>query len=87
MSRMKNRQPDLIEQARFDARYQAAMASLNAKRRVQERNGYAVMAAAMSYGEASLGNGRFAKITHAAKLGCILFAFATPPALVWHLLL
>ena len=41
MTRMENLQPDLDEQARQDAEYQAAMSSINASKRKQERNGYA----------------------------------------------
>ncbi len=87
MTRMENLQPDLDEQARQDAVYEAAMSSINATRRDTERNGYMVIGGAMSYGEGALGNGLFGKISHAAKLFCIAFACAVPPFLVWHVLL
>jgi hypothetical protein len=45
------------------------------------------MAAVMGYGEASLGEGGFAKVSHAAQLFCIGFAFLAPCLLVWHVLL
>lgn len=87
MTRMENLQPNLDEQGRQDAVYQAAMSSINASKRNTERSGYIVMGAAMSYGEGSLGDGLFAKATHAAQLFCIGFACAVPPLLVWIVLL
>jgi hypothetical protein len=87
MTNMKNLQPQLDEQARQDRVYEAAMSSIQASKRGEERNGYAVIAAAMGYGEGSKGNGIFGKISHAAQLFCIAFAFATPPLLVWYVLL
>ncbi|MEL6618290.1 MAG: hypothetical protein AAFP16_05395 [Pseudomonadota bacterium] len=82
MTRMENLQPNLDEQARQDARYQAAMASINRSKVEQEKQGYVVMAAMMSYGEGALGDGWFAKVSHGAKLFCIAFAFAVPPLMV-----
>lgn len=87
MTRMENLQPDLDEQARQDAVYQAAMSSINASKRKAERDGYAVMSGAMSYGEGALGDGKFAKISHGAKLFMIAFGCAVPPFLVWWVLL
>ncbi|MEO9574879.1 MAG: hypothetical protein ABJ320_19090 [Lentilitoribacter sp.] len=87
MTRMENLQPDLEEQARQDAVYQAAMSSINASARRTERNGYAVMASVMGYGEGALGDGMFAKTSHAAKLFMIAFGCAVPPFLVWWVLL
>ncbi|MEM9871007.1 MAG: hypothetical protein AAF822_07100 [Pseudomonadota bacterium] len=87
MTRMENLQPDLDEQARQDAVYEAAVRSLNAKERATEQQGYVVMAAAMNWGEGSLGDGLFGKLSHAAKLFMIAFACATPPLLVWIVLL
>ena len=87
MTRMENLQPDLDEQARQDAVYEAAMSSINASKRRAERNGYVVIGAAMNYGEGALGDGAFAKISHAAKLFMIAFACAVPPFLVWWVLL
>ena len=87
MTRMENLQPNVDEQTRQDAVYEAAMASLNASKRETERQGYVVIGGAMSYGEGALGNGAFGKISHAAQLFCIAFACAVPPLLVWHVLL
>lgn len=87
MTRMENLQPNLDEQARQDAVYQAAMSSINASKRDQERNGYAVIGGAMAYGEGALGDGLLAKASHAAKLFMIAFACALPPLMVWYVLL
>ncbi len=87
MTRMENLQPSLDEQARQDAVYEAAMRSIQAERRKEDRDGYAVMSSAMGYGEGSLGDGAFAKVSHAAKLFCIAFACVAPPLLVWAVLL
>ena len=87
MTRMDNLQPNLDEQARQDAVYDAALRSVKASQMAQERQGYVVMSAAMGWGEGSLGNGVFGKISHAAKLFMIAFACALPPVLVWYYLL
>ena len=87
MTRMENLQPNLDEQTRQDAVYEAAMASINRSKREQERQGYVVMSAAMNYGEGALGDGWFGKASHAAKLFMIFFACALPPAMVWYYLL
>ena len=87
MTRMENLQPNLDEQARQDARYQAAMASINRSKLAQEKQGYVVMAAAMNYGEGALGDGWFGKASHAAKLFMIAFACALPVVFVWAYLL
>ncbi len=87
MTRMEDLQPNLDEQARQDAVYQAAMQSMQQKQREQERQGYVVMSAAMNWGEGSLGDGVFGKVSHAAKLFMITFACVTPPLLVWVVLL
>ena len=87
MTRMENLQPNLDEQARQDAVYEAAMQSLNAKARETERQGYVVMSAAMNWGEGSLGDGVFGKVSHAAKLFMIGFACVLPPLMVWIVLL
>ena len=87
MTRMENLQPDLDEQARQDAVYQAAMSSINASKRKQERNGYALMSGVKGYGEGALGDGVFAKTSKAAQLFMIAFGCAVPPFLVWWVLL
>jgi hypothetical protein len=45
------------------------------------------MAAALGYGEGALGKGKFGKISHAAKLFCIGFAFLVPSLLLWRVVL
>ncbi|WP_299649649.1 hypothetical protein [uncultured Tateyamaria sp.] len=87
MTRMENLQPDLEEQTRQDARYQAAMASINRSKIEREKSGYVVMSAAMNYGEGALGDGLFGKVSHAAKLFMIAFACALPVMFVWAYLL
>ena len=87
MTRMEDLQPDLDEQTRQDAVYQAAMQSLAASRRETERQGYVVIGGAMNYGAGALGDGWFAKTSHAAKLFMIAFGCAVPPFLVWWVLL
>ena len=87
MTRMENLQPNLDEQERMDARYQAAMASINRSKMEREKSGYVVMSAAMNYGEGALGDGLFGKVSHAAKLFMIAFACALPVVLVWACLL
>lgn len=87
MTNMENLQPQLDEQTRQDRVYDSAMLSLKAAKRDDERQGYAVMSAAMVYGAGSLGDGVFAKISHGAQLFCIGFACAAPPLLVWIVLL
>jgi hypothetical protein len=51
-----------------------------------ERDGYAVMAGFMAFGEASE-TGRMAKIVHGAQLLVIAFAFITPVLLFWKVAL
>lgn len=87
MSNMENLERQLSEKERQQAVYEQAMRTINTKKRAQEASGYAVMAAAMNYGEGALGDGAFGKISHAAKLFCIGFAFLLPSLLVWHILL
>lgn len=87
MTRMEDLQPDLEAQERMDARYQAAMASINRSKMEREKSGYVVMSAAMNYGEGALGDGWFGKVSHAAKLFMIAFACALPVVLVWSYLL
>jgi len=51
-----------------------------------ERDGYAVMAGFMAFGEASE-TGRLAKIVHGAQLLVIAFAFITPVLMFWKIAL
>ncbi|WP_299402201.1 hypothetical protein [uncultured Roseobacter sp.] len=87
MSNMESLESQLTEkerQARINAQ---ALSSIEAENTKREAGGYAVMAAALGYGEGALGDGRFGKVSHAAKLFCILFAMLVPSLLVWHVLL
>jgi hypothetical protein len=47
-----------------------------------ERDGYAVMAGVMAFGEMSQA-GRIARVVHACQLFVIAFAFVTPVYLFW----
>ncbi len=87
MSNMESLEGQLSEQERQAEVHARAMASINAKRRKSEAQGYGVMSGALGYGEGALGSGAFGKISHGAKLFCILFAMLTPSLLVWGYLL
>ena len=87
MTNMEDMHTKLTEAERQQQVYDAAMASLKAETVRDERNGYAVMSGFMGYGEAAMGGGAFSKVSHVAKLFCIAFACATPPLLVWGVLL
>ena len=67
--------------------YERAMASIEHKRHIAPAGGHAVMAGAMGYGESALDTGFFGKISHGAKLFCILFAMLAPSLLIWKILL
>ncbi|MEL7097277.1 MAG: hypothetical protein AAGM84_00475 [Pseudomonadota bacterium] len=87
MTNMEDMNTKLTEAERQQQVYDRAMASLSLDSARQERNGHAVMSTFMSYGAASEGTGVFGKVSQAAKLFCIAFAFAVPPLLVWGYLL
>lgn len=87
MTNMEDMNTKLTEAERQQRVYDAAMASLNNEKASVERQGHTVMSSFMSYGEAATGNGVFGKLSEAAKLFCIAFAFAVPPLLVWIYLL
>jgi len=87
MSNMENLETQLSEKERQMNVYEQSIASLNAEKRKREAGGYALMAAAIGYGEGSLGSSRFGKISHGAKLFCIGFAMLVPSLLVWRVLL
>ncbi|MEO0657527.1 MAG: hypothetical protein AAFY74_08715 [Pseudomonadota bacterium] len=87
MTNMENLQPELDHQAELDRKYEAAMRSIAQKDLKQEARGYAVMSAFQGYGESALGDGPFARVSHAAKLFCIAFAGLAPCYLIWSLLL
>lgn len=87
MSNMENLAVQLNDKERQAEVYQAARAEIEAHNTRRKARGYAVMAAALGYGEGAIGNGTFGKVSHAAKLFCIGFAFLVPSLLIWRVLL
>ena len=87
MSNMENLEFQLSQKEHQEKIYQAAIAKIEFEKTRREAGGYAVMAGALGYGEGALGNGTFGRISHAAKLFCIGFAFFVPSLLVWRVLL
>ncbi|MGZ2256137.1 hypothetical protein [Roseobacter sp. A03A-229] len=87
MSNMENLEQQLSEQERQSQVTAQALSSIKARDVRREARGYAVMASFLGYGEGALGDGKFGKISHAAKLFCIGFAFLVPSLLVWQVLL
>lgn len=87
MSNMENLENQLNEKERQDQVHQLALEARGAKETKREAGGYAVMAAVIGYGEGAMGDGTFGKVSHAAKLFCIGFAFLVPSLLVWRVLL
>ncbi len=87
MSNMENLETQLSEKERQQQVNQTALRSIKAMDTRRAARGYAVMAAALGYGEGALGRGTFGKISHAAKLFCIGFAFLLPSLLIWRVLL
>lgn len=87
MSNMENLDLQLSEKERQNAVYTEALAQKSADDTRRSARGYAVMAAALGYGEGAMGTGIFGKVSHAAKLFCIGFAFLVPSLLIWRVLL
>ncbi len=87
MSNMENLDLQLSEKERQQQVYNRAVAQIESKKTKRAAGGYGVMAAALGYGEGAMGQGTFGKISHAAKLFCIGFAFLVPSLLVWRVLL
>ncbi|WVX50467.1 hypothetical protein ROLI_035650 [Roseobacter fucihabitans] len=87
MSNMENLENQLSEKERQRRVNEQALSSIQAHETRQEARGYAVMASFLGYGESALGNGKFGKVSHAAKLFCIVFAMLVPSLLIWHVLL
>ena len=84
---MENLEKQLNEKERQEMVYQSALAEIRSDETRKSAGGHAVMAAALGYGEAATGTGTFGKVSHAAKLFCIGFAFLVPSLLVWRVLL
>ncbi|WP_295313890.1 hypothetical protein [Roseobacter sp.] len=87
MSNMENLETELSEKERQARVNEAALASIAAERNRRSASGHAVISSAMGYGSGALGKGVFGRISHAAKLFCILFAFLVPSLLIWQVLL
>lgn len=87
MSNMESLESQLSEKERQAQMNEQALASIQTEKSKREAGGYAVMAAFLGYGEGALGKGAFGKISHAAKLFCIAFAFLAPSLLIWRVLL
>ncbi len=87
MSNMESLESQLTEKERQARVNETALASIKSAKLKREARGYAVMASALSYGEGATGDGAFGKISHAAKLFCILFAMLAPSLLIWSVLL
>lgn len=85
MSDLEHRQRALSENP-FAERHAAALASIEAQARSREASSYAWMAAAMSYGEAAEGPGRFGKIASGAKWFVIWTAMIVPNLLFMRIL-
>ncbi|MEM1351670.1 MAG: hypothetical protein AAGF27_04965 [Pseudomonadota bacterium] len=87
MTNMENLDMQLSEKGRQQEAYNRAVRSIKAGALRRSAGGYAVMSAALGYGEGALGNGTFGMVSHYAKLFCIGFAMLVPSLLVWHVLL
>ncbi|MEP2641277.1 hypothetical protein [Roseobacter sp.] len=87
MSNMESLEGQLTEQERRARVTQTALTSIHGQDRSQEAAGYALMAAFAGYGDGALGSGGFGKVSHAAKLFCILFAMLVPSLLIWQVML
>lgn len=87
MTNMENLENKLSEAERQSVVYERAMASIKQERRMAPAGGHAVMAAALGYGAGATGDGFFGKISHGAKLFCIIFAMLAPSLLIWRVLL
>ncbi|ABV94479.1 hypothetical protein Dshi_2746 [Dinoroseobacter shibae DFL 12 = DSM 16493] len=86
MSNLEDRKLALSENP-YAEKYAAARASIEAEKRSKEASGYAWMSAAMNYGAAAEGPGRFGKISSGAKWFCIWFAMIVPNLLFIRVLL
>jgi hypothetical protein len=78
MSNMENLDAALEESQRRDAAFREAVRNIETDDNRRMARGHALMAMAMSYGSASQGSGLFGKLSHAAQLFCIAFAFVAP---------
>lgn len=81
MSNLEDRLEALHEDP-YAEKHARAMASIRAKARKSEAAGYAVMAGAMSYGEAAQGASRFGRTARGAKWFVLWFAMALPSLLL-----
>lgn len=86
MSNLKDRTAE-AQSARRSQKTQAALASIEASRRRSAAAGYAMIGGAMAYGEGSLGEGRFARLSSGARWFCLWFAMIAPVYLFWTVIL
>lgn len=82
MSNMEDRMAEL-ETAKMADKTKQALASIEARERKSAAAGYAVIGGAMNYGEGSLGDGLFGKVSSGAKWFVIWFAMIVPVFLFW----
>ncbi|PTX54809.1 hypothetical protein C8N43_3630 [Litoreibacter ponti] len=86
MSSLEDRKAEM-EVSKMSEKTKTALASIDATERKRAAAGYAVIGGAMAYGEGSLGDGVFGKISFAAKWFCIWFAMIAPVLLFWRVAL
>lgn len=82
MSTMEDRMAEL-ENVQMAEKTKAALASIETERRKTAAAGYAVIGGAMAYGDGSLGDGVFGKISSASKWFVLWFAMIVPVYLFW----
>lgn len=87
MVNMENLESKLSEAERQRVVYETAMASISRERETAPAGGHATMAAAMGYGASASDGFVMSKVSHGAKLFCILFAMLTPSLLIWQVML
>lgn len=86
MSSLEDRKAEL-ELTQMSEKTAAALASIEQRERKRAAAGYAMIGGAMAYGEGSLGDGIFGKVSSAAKWFCIWFAMIAPVLLFWRVVL
>ena len=71
----------------LEARYQAAVAQVRRRQRVEEGQSGALVFAALAYGDTLETSSVLSRASHLAKLVCIAALFIIPNLLVIHVLL
>lgn len=82
MSNMEDRLTE-VENVKLSQKTEAALASIAASERKSKAAGYAMIGGAMAYGEGSLGDGPFGKVSSGAKWFVLWFAMIVPVFLFW----